>query len=316
MGKGRRAGRRHADRRDRREVASPEDAGDEDGIEGGGPRSGAPAAAPERVSFLVGGAQGEAGERLDRFLAARLAAQGHSRAEVQRWIHERRARLSSRGPGGMRVDRIPEPHTALRAGDQVELAIPPPRVIELRPERIGLPVLHDDETLLVVNKPAGLVSHPSPGHASGTLVNALLYLGGDLSVLSGEDRPGLVHRLDRDTSGVMVIARTDAAHRALCHQFKHRETEKEYVAIVEGAPPRDETSIDAGIARHPYDRQRFAVDPAGRPAQTRVVVERRFQGDRFALVRCFPRTGRTHQIRVHLAHLGTPVLCDPLYGRR
>jgi 23S rRNA pseudouridine1911/1915/1917 synthase len=228
----------------------------------------------------------------------------------------------------MRVERTVEAGTPLRAGDEVVVVIPPPRVVELRPERLGLAVLHDDGVIMVVDKPAGLVSHPSPGHASGTLVNALLYVGGPLSALSGEDRPGLVHRLDRDTSGVMVIARTDPAHRSLCGQFKHRETEKEYLAVVEDATVEDEGTIDAPIGRHPIDRQRFAVVPeeeGGRPAQTRWKVERRFLrgangagygAGTFALLRLFPRTGRTHQIRVHLAHAGSPILCDGAYGRR
>lgn len=269
----------------------------------------------ERAAFQVTGAAGEAGERLDRFVATRLP--GHSRAEVQRWLKEGRVVLRSRAErGGFPVERIPEAHTILRAGDQIEVEIPPPRVVDLRPERIGLRVIHDDDTILVIDKPAGLVSHPSPGHDSGTLVNALLYHGGDLSALSGDDRPGLVHRLDRDTSGVMVIARTDAAHRSLCHQFKHRETEKEYLAITEGAPGPDEGTVDAPIARHPHDRQRFAVIEGGRSAQTRWRVEERFRGGAFGLLRLFPRTGRTHQIRVHLAHAGAPVLCDGLYGKR
>jgi len=286
----------------------------------------APALDGERRVYQVTGAPGEAGARLDLFLTERLKE--HSRAEIQRWVNEGRVLVVGRGPSGLKVERKCGPGSNLRAGDDVSVIVPPPRIVELRAERIGIRVIHDDADLMVVEKPPGLVSHPSPGHTAGTLVNALLYVGGPLSVLSGDDRPGLVHRLDRDTSGVMVIARTDPAHRELCRQFKHRETAKEYVAITEPAPERDEGVIDEPIGRHPMDRQRFAViseEEGGRTAETRWKVERRYgrgpHGSKtgpgtFALVRLFPKTGRTHQIRVHLKHIGAPVLCDGTYGKR
>ncbi len=266
----------------------------------------------ERVERLAVGPE-EEGMRLDRFLAERL--RDRSRAEAQRWIREGRVRLFGRGGGPVAIRLLPR--TELKSGQSVEVRIPPPRRVEVRPEPIGLSVLHADDDIVVIDKPAGLIVHPAPGHETGTLVSALLYRyeGGGLSQLGGEERPGLVHRLDRDTSGVMVVARTDEAHRSLVEQFKSRETEKEYVAIVEGNPRRDSGEVDAPIGRSPHDRKKFAIRRDGRPAFTRWEVIERFPHG-FALVRCFPRTGRTHQIRIHLKSANMPVLCDPLYGRR
>jgi 23S rRNA pseudouridine1911/1915/1917 synthase len=252
----------------------------------------------------------DVGERLDLFIARRLSE--HSRAEIQRWIKEGRVRLF--GPSGGPVPLKLLPRTELKSAQAVEVRVPRPRKVEIRPEPIGLAVLYTDDDVIVIDKPAGLIVHPAPGHESGTLVSALLYEGGELSTLGGEERPGLVHRLDRDTSGVMVVARTDEAHRSLVEQFKSRETEKEYVAIVEGNPRRNEGEIEAPIGRSPHDRKKMAIRRDGRPAFTRWEVLERF--GQFALVRCRPRTGRTHQIRVHLKSANLPILCDPLYGRR
>lgn len=263
----------------------------------------------ERVRLEVAAA--EEGARLDRFLALRVA--GHSRAEVQRWIKEGRVRLFGKNGGPVAIKLLPR--TELRAAQRVEVDVPPPRKVEVRPEPIGLSVLYGDDDIFVIDKPPGLIVHPAPGHESGTLVSALLYEGGELSTLGGEDRPGLVHRLDRDTSGVLVIARSDEAHRSLTAQFKARETEKEYLAIVEANPRRDAGVIDAPIGRSPHDRKKMAIRRDGRPAETRYEVAERYPHG-FALVRCYPRTGRTHQIRVHLKSANMPILCDPLYGRR
>jgi 23S rRNA pseudouridine1911/1915/1917 synthase len=272
----------------------------------------------ERIERLEVG-PADAGERIDRFLAARL--QGHSRVEVQRWIKEGRVRLLGRSGGPVAIKLLPR--TELRAAQSVEVRIPPARRVEIRAEPIGLRVLYSDEHVIVIDKPPGLIVHPAPGHESGTLVSALLYEGGGLSTLGGEDRPGLVHRLDRDTSGVMVVARTDRAHRSLVAQFKSRETEKEYLAIVEANPRRDFGEIEAPIGRSPHDRKKMAIRRDGRPALTRWEVLERFPHGPasplrpgLALVRCLPKTGRTHQIRVHLKSANMPILCDPLYGRR
>jgi 23S rRNA pseudouridine1911/1915/1917 synthase len=262
-----------------------------------------------RVRLEVPGA--DEGVRLDRFLADRLRE--HSRAEIQRWIKDGRVRLFGRNGGPVPLRLLPR--TELRAAQEVEVEVPPPRRVEVRAEPIGLAILHSDDDIVVIDKPPGLIVHPAPGHEQGTLVSALLYEGGDLSTLGGEDRPGLVHRLDRDTSGVLVVARTDEAHRSLTAQFKARETEKEYAAIVEANPQREGGEIDAPIGRSPHDRKKMAIRRDGRAAQTTWAVAERF-GRGFALLRCFPRTGRTHQIRVHLKSVNMPILCDPLYGRR
>ena len=171
--------------------------------------------------------------------------------------------------------------------------------------------------IVVVNKPAGMIVHPAKGHWEGTLASALAHHFGTLSGRGGPTRPGIVHRLDRDTSGVIVVAKNDQAHDALAAQFKSREVEKEYLAIVVGVPDRDRDVIDEPIGDHPTQREKKAIrreDPSARPAVTVYEVVERFAG--YALVRALPKTGRTHQIRIHLAHIGYPVLCDRLYGGR
>jgi 23S rRNA pseudouridine1911/1915/1917 synthase len=181
-------------------------------------------------------------------------------------------------------------------------------------EDIALDVIHEDRDILVVNKPAAMTVHPAPGHRASTLVNAVLAHCGDLSGIGGVLRPGIVHRLDRDTSGVIVVAKHDAAHNALAKQLKAREVDKVYVALVEGTPKPADGVIDAPIARDPRRRQRMAVVEGGREAATAYRVLERFEG--VSLVEARPRTGRTHQIRVHLAAIGHPIVGDPVYGRR
>jgi len=179
-----------------------------------------------------------------------------------------------------------------------------------------LDILYEDDALLMVNKPAGLVVHPGAGHATGTLVHGLLAHAGRLSQVAGPFKPGIVHRLDKDTSGLMVVAKDDTVHRALAKQFADRTVKRTYVALVDGLVPRDAGIIDAALGRHPRDRQRIAVrqDGRGREAITAYRVLRRFAD--MTLVELTPQTGRTHQLRVHLAHLGYPILGDPRYGRR
>jgi 23S rRNA pseudouridine1911/1915/1917 synthase len=244
----------------------------------------------------------DAGLRLDVFLARASAL---SRARVQALIAEGRAR----------VDGTPrKAGQAVAPGQKVELSVPPPVPLDLTPEAIPLDILHEDEALLVVNKPAGLVVHPGAGRPSGTLVHALLAHCGRLPGIGGVERPGIVHRLDRDTSGVMVVAKTEEAHRALSQDFKGRRVQKRYLALVHGEMAQPAGTIEAPIGRREHDRQRMGVREGGRDARTRYRVIQRMPGR--TLVELLPETGRTHQLRVHLAHIGHPVVGDLTYGGR
>ncbi len=244
-----------------------------------------------------------AGLRLDRFLAG--AGRGWSRSQVTRWINDGHVARNG-GPA--------KPAQLLQAGDVVEVAPPPPSPSELVPQPMPLDVLFEDEHMIVINKPPGLVIHPAAGNPDGTLVNALLAYCRDLSGVGGVERPGIVHRLDKDTSGVLVAAKNDAAHRALALAFRWRTTDKRYLAVAYGAFERDEGAVDAPIARHPVERKRMAVVAGGRPARTLWWVRERLAG--CALVECRLVTGRTHQVRVHLAHIGHALVGDPAYAGR
>jgi 23S rRNA pseudouridine1911/1915/1917 synthase len=230
-----------------------------------------------------------------------------SRAAIQRLLHE----------GHIRVDgRIVRQTHHPRAGEQVTIALPDARPDEALAEEIPLEILFEDDALLVLNKPAGVVVHPAAGHHEHTLVNALLHhCRGGLSGIGGVARPGIVHRLDKDTSGCLVVAKTDAAHIALTKQFSERQVEKIYQAIVCGRIPRDSGKIETTIARHPTQRKKMAVSSgSGRDARTTYRVLERWQDATFVEVGL--HTGRTHQIRVHFAHLGSPIAGDAVYGRR
>jgi 23S rRNA pseudouridine1911/1915/1917 synthase len=258
------------------------------------------------VTFTV---SSEAGERLDRALASWLPDM--TRSAIQRLIDEGNARVEGRG--------VKSGHK-LRPGERVDVVVPRPRPTDLTPEPIPLDVVYEDEDVLVINKPKGLVVHPAPGHAHGTLVHAVLaHAGEELSGIGGEERPGIVHRLDRDTSGLILVAKTDPAHESLQRQIGARTVERRYLAVVRGAPKFERAEVDACIGRHPTDRKRMAVlpstaHPPPRPALTELQVLERFPG--FALLEARLQTGRTHQIRVHCAYIGHPIVGDPLYGPR
>ncbi len=255
----------------------------------------------ERRELVV--PDGAPAERLDRWLAA--SGVGPSRAFVQKLIDA----------GHVLVDgRVAPASHKVRPGQKVLVAIPPPEPTATLPEAIPLDVLYEDDDVIVINKPQGMVVHPAAGNRAGTLVNALLAHCRGLSAIGGKERPGIVHRLDKDTSGVLVVAKNDAAHVSLQKQIQAREARREYLAIVHGRVREERGRINAPIGRHPVDRKRMAVIAGGRPAVTDYEVLERFPG--YTLVRAILQTGRTHQIRVHMAHLGHPVVGDPVYGAR
>lgn len=240
------------------------------------------------------------GGRADR-VASDLS--GLSRSRIQRLITD----------GHLTADGLPlKARSVVRAGETLILQVPPPEPAEIEPEAIPLEVLYEDPDVLVVNKPAGLVVHPSPGHWSGTMVNALLARDTEYGGIAGVQRPGIVHRLDRDTSGLIMVAKTDAAQAGLMAQLKARRVKKTYLALVQGSVEAAAGRIEAPIGRDPRHRTRMAVVPDGRPSVTGYRVRERFRGWTFLEVDLI--TGRTHQIRVHLAALGHAVAGDPVYG--
>lgn len=254
--------------------------------------------------FLV--TESDAGKRLDAFLADQFPAA--SRVTIQRGITD----------GLASVDGQPRKRAyKLRADQKVAFQLPPPLADGPQAEPIPLDLLYEDEDLALVNKPPGMVVHPAKGHWSGTLASALVHHFEQLSSTGGASRPGIVHRLDRDTSGVLVVAKNDPTHASLADQFQARTVRKEYLAIACGCPDRDRDLIDHPIGDHPNQRERKALlsdHPSSREAQTFYEVEERYKG--MSLIRAFPKTGRTHQIRLHLTHIHCPVLCDRIYGGR
>lgn len=215
----------------------------------------------------------------------------------------------------VRVDgRLAPASLQVRPGQRIDVELPPLEDDAARPQPIPLDVVYEDDDVLVINKPQGMVVHPAAGHRGGTLVNALLARGGTLSLVGGDDRPGIVHRLDKDTSGLIVVAKNDRAHLSLAGQIRTREAYREYALIVHGRVRADRARIKAPIGRHPIHRKRMAVVPDGRPAVTEFEVLERFQDH--TLLKAVLQTGRTHQIRVHTAHLGHPVIGDRVYGPR
>jgi 23S rRNA pseudouridine1911/1915/1917 synthase len=249
-------------------------------------------------------AEPDAGGRLDLTLASLTGA---SRSQARRWIEEGRVALNGRAC---------RPSQRVQVGDALEVTPPAPLPCRLVAEPIPIAVLYEDEDLIVVDKPAGVVVHPAPGHASGTLVNALLHHCGDLAGVGGVLRPGIVHRLDRGTSGVLVVAKRDEVHRSLAHQFQTHSIERVYLALVRGVPALATGRVERPVGRHPRDRKRMSIaSPRGREARTAWRVLRRFPRSGRSWLEVRPETGRTHQIRVHLAAAGLPIAGDPVYGR-
>lgn len=266
-----------------------------------------------------------AGERLDHYLpraltvpeagggdeASTAANASPSRSAVQSWIREGRVTVNG---------RTVKPRQALAEGDLLAVSVPPPAPVRPEPEPLPLDILHEDEDIVVVHKPGGIVVHPGAGNERGTLVAALLHhCGGHLCELAGEDRPGVVHRLDKDTSGCLVAAKSERAYRSLVDQFSSRRTGKQYLAVVSGLPDPSAATLRTQIGRHPVHRQRMAVleAPAGKEAVTDYRVLAADDGARWAALLCTIHTGRTHQIRVHLKEcLRCPILGDPIYGDR
>jgi 23S rRNA pseudouridine1911/1915/1917 synthase len=256
--------------------------------------------APPR--YLVG--ESEDGQRLDTALASLVA---QSRSQVRRWIDDDRVRWNDRAASASQ--RVAE-------GDWIDASPPDPIPARALPEAIPLRILYEDAAIVVIDKSADMVVHPAPGHPGGTLVNALLHHCGALAAVGGVLRPGIVHRLDRGTSGVIVAAKDDESHRSLAAQFHAHSIERVYQALVRGIPASESGRVDAAIARHPRDRKRMTVvSSGGREAHTAWRVARRYAKSARSLLEVRPETGRTHQIRVHLASVGLPIAGDPVYGR-
>ncbi|TWU45426.1 Pseudouridine synthase [Novipirellula aureliae] len=245
-----------------------------------------------------------AGQRIDLFLTQ--ASDGFSRSQITQAIQADGATLDG---------RTVRPSVKIKAGQQIRFRLPEPVLDDTVGENIPLDILFEDDGMVVVNKPPGMVVHPARGNWTGTLTSALAFRFQSLSDVGGSTRPGIVHRLDRDTSGVIVIAKNNAVHMNLAEQFANRTVEKEYFAITAGKLDRDRDIIDAAIGRHPYQRDKMAIREShatSKPASSFYEVIARH--GRFTQVRVLPKTGRTHQIRVHLSHIGCPILCDRLYA--
>ena len=240
--------------------------------------------------------------RIDKQLGHHFSQ--YSRSQIQKWI----------GDGNVKVNgHSVKPKHKLAVGDEVTIAPEKPQKIDLEPENIPLDIVYEDDDVVVVNKPQGMVVHPAPGHPDHTLVNALLYHC-PLSTINGEFRPGIVHRIDKDTSGLLMVAKNDMAHRSLAAQLKAKTNKREYVALVHGVIKDDQGTIDAPIGRSRKDRKKQAIVSDGRHAVTHFKVLKRYR--HYTLVSCRLETGRTHQIRVHMKSIGHPLAGDPLYGPR
>ncbi len=254
------------------------------------------------ISFIAETADTDT--RIDQYLASNLKELTRSR--IQSLIKEENVKVNNNPV---------KTSYRLKAGDEIALSIPPSSPYLLNPEPLAFSIIYEDSSIIVLDKPPGLVIHPAPGHESGTLVHGLLHHCNDLSGIGGVLRPGIVHRLDKDTSGILVVAKNDNAHNFLSTQFKNSEVNKKYIALVHGIPGNSEGTIDLPISRHPVKRKEMAVAPSskGKNAFTKWKIQE-ILADKFALLSITIKTGRTHQIRVHMSHIGHPVVGDPVYG--
>ncbi|MCY8970328.1 RluA family pseudouridine synthase [Bacillus atrophaeus] len=242
-------------------------------------------------------------ERIDKFLAS--AEKDWSRTQVQQWVKD----------GHIEVNGSPvKANYKMQPGDQVKVTVPEPEALDVLAEPMDLDIYYEDQDVLVVNKPRGMVVHPAPGHVTGTLVNGLMAHCKDLSGINGVMRPGIVHRIDKDTSGLLMVAKNDMAHESLVNQLVHKTVTRKYMAVVHGIISHDDGTIDAPIGRDKKDRQSMTVVREGKNAVTHFHVLERFQD--FTFVECQLETGRTHQIRVHMKYIGFPLAGDPKYGPR
>ncbi|MFC4771506.1 RluA family pseudouridine synthase [Enterococcus hermanniensis] len=239
--------------------------------------------------------------RIDKVLNERLA--NHSRSQIQQWIKEQCVSIDH---------KVIKANYKVSSGDKIIIEIPEPEELDLVPENLDLEIVYEDDDVAVVNKPQGMVVHPSAGHPNGTLVNGLLYQVKNLSTINDVVRPGIVHRIDKDTSGLLMVAKNDHAHESLAQQLKDKTSLRKYVALVHGEIPHEKGRIEAPIGRSKVNRKMQAVIEGGKPAVTHFEVLKRFEG--FTLIELQLETGRTHQIRVHMQYIGYPVAGDPLYG--
>ena len=239
--------------------------------------------------------------RIDKVLNERLA--DFSRSQIQQWIKEQHVSIDH---------KVIKANYKVSAGDKIVIEIPEPEELDLVPENLNLAIVYEDDDVVVVNKPQGMVVHPSAGHPNGTLVNGLLYQVKNLSTINDVVRPGIVHRIDKDTSGLLMVAKNDHAHESLAQQLKNKTSLRKYVALVHGEIPHEKGRIEAPIGRSKVNRKMQAVIEGGKPAVTHFEVLKRFEG--FTLIELQLETGRTHQIRVHMQYIGYPVAGDPLYG--
>ncbi|MGM2508862.1 RluA family pseudouridine synthase [Bacillus cereus group sp. BceL035] len=246
-------------------------------------------------------AEEQKNERIDKFVAG--INNEWSRTQVQQWIKDDVVTVNGKAVKG---------NYKVKENDEITVTIPEPEELDIQPEDMNLEIYYEDADVLVVNKPRGMVVHPAPGHTSGTLVNGLMHHCTDLSGINGVMRPGIVHRIDKDTSGLLMVAKNDMAHESLVNQLVAKTVTRRYKAIVHGVIPHDKGTIDAPIARDKKERQSMTVDENGKHAVTHFQVLERFKD--FTLVECRLETGRTHQIRVHMKYIGYPLAGDPKYG--